>query len=129
MSGTHARRRISECVDTIAPGRTAEVTPERPGKYLVTGEPRRDGDVKNRVVTGGEPRRSPLQTQAKRVLLRRLTDQVTQRPVEVKSRPSRPPGHNVERQVPVQTAADVAEHAQEIAIGRHRGGNDRRCRR
>ena len=82
------------------------MTTECAGEDLVALEPCRERDVDDRVVAGEQTRGGAFETQAQRVLLRRLAHHPRERAVEVERRPAGAGGQGIERDVRVEAAAN-----------------------
>lgn len=89
------------------------------GENLVTRESGLEGNRDHVVVARRELRRRALEPQARRVLLRRFTQDTREQPVQMKARLARALGNGPQRHVAGKVPADLAEQAKQSALGLH----------
>ena len=112
MAPANVGRRTRERVCAIGHRRHTEVTTERAREDFVTVEACADRDVQHGVVTRHQPRRSLLQLQTKRVLLRRLVNYRAECAMKVKRRPPRARSKPGERRPICGAMTDLADNIQ-----------------
>lgn len=107
--------------------RAAKLPPECAGKRFVIGESDRKRDPEYIFASCREPRSSPLEPQSLRILLRRFTDVLTEHPLQVEPRSTRPLAECIERQISVQTLNDRVEQVGQFVGGLHGRGKYRQA--
>jgi hypothetical protein len=119
MAQPHLRSGVWESAGTVGCRRPPEVTAERPCEDFMAAEPGARGDADDRL--GGRHQRGcgALQPETLRVLFGRLADDAAERAMKVKHRPAGARCQGIERDIAVQTRADVSQQLQDVALCWH----------